>query len=175
MQKERFITVMAILDDATQYHLQSIHNEWCLTYGEDAHTKLTPFHITLGSYAPEDTEKIVARIIEVCKKTEQIPVRFSGLNHFGNVVRFLEPEVSEELFNLHLHFNSDYANGYPGWIPHVTLYRHRMPMEITVSTQISAQIHNAKIVGIELGEFFPAKKIIRVLFERYGETNDKNN
>ena len=175
MQKEKFITVMAILDDATQCRLESVHNEWCFAYGEDSHTRLTPFHITLGSYAPEDTDKIVARIIAVCKETKQIPVRFSGLNHFGNVVYFLEPEISEELFNLHLHFDSDYANGYPGWMPHVTLYRHQKPTEITGNTQILAQIQDAKIVGIELGEFFPAKKILRVLFEGYGETNDENN
>lgn len=168
MQKEKFITVMAVLDEATQCRLQSIQNEWNKTYGEDTHTRLTPFHITLGSYAPEETEKIVARIIEVCKGIKQIPVSFSGLNHFGNVVRFLEPEMSEELFNLHLHFDSDYANGYPGWMPHVTVYRHREPTEMSLDYQTlekTARIQDAKIVGIELGEFFPAKRIVRVMFE----------
>ena len=90
------------------------------------------------------------------------------MNHFGNKVRFLEPELSEDLMNLHLHFDSDYANGYPGWMPHATVYIHEKPREITVSEELEEKINSvktAKVVGIELGEFFPAKFIVREMFE----------
>lgn len=126
-------------------------------------------HITLGSYAVEETEEIVARIKEMAKNTQCFDIKFSDLDHFGNMVRFLRPEISKELLELHQHFDSDYANGYTGWMPHATLYRHSEPREIELSKQIADKIEvvkNARIVGIELGEFFPPKKIIRVLFEK---------
>ena len=169
MQKEKFITVMAVLDDDTQELLHSIQLDLEQQYGTDTKTKDIPFHITLGSYAVEDTEEIVARIKEVAKNTRCLDIKFSDLDHFGNMVRFLSPEISNELLDLHQHFDSDYANGYPGWIPHATVYRHSEPREIELSKQIADKIEavkNAKIVGIELGEFFPPKKIIRVLFEQ---------
>ena len=94
-------------------------------------------------------------------------IKFLGMNHFGNKVRFLEPEVSDELMKLHLPFDSDYANGYPGWMPHATVYIHEEPKEIELPEVLAKQIETvktAKVVGIELGEFFPAKFIVREMF-----------
>ena len=54
---------MAIFDDNTQAILESIQNDLEQKYGED--TKGIPFHITLGSYAVEETERIAARITDV--------------------------------------------------------------------------------------------------------------
>lgn len=54
-------------------------------------------------------------------------------------------------------------------MPHVTIYRHCEPMEIELSKKLTEkieQLKGARIVGIELGEFFPPKKIVRVLFEQ---------
>ena len=114
------------------------------------------------------TEEITARIIDVASKTKTVLVEFTGLKHFNNAVRYIDPVISDELFDLHKHFDSDYANGYTGWMPHVTLYRHSEPTDIELTDEITdmlAKLTNAKIVGIELGEFFPPKKIINVLFE----------
>ena len=169
MQKEKFITVMAVLDDNAQELLHSIQHNLEQQYGADTKTKDIPFHITLGSYAVEETEEIIARIKEVAKNTHCFDITFCDLDHLGNMVRFLRPEISKELLELHQHFDSDYANGYPGWMPHATVYRHSEPREIELSKQIADKIEvvkNARIVGIELGEFFPPKKIIRVLFEQ---------
>ena len=123
MQKDKFITVMAVLDDKTQESMESIAKDMLQQYGPDRKTKGIPYHISLGSYAPE---------------------------------------------NLHLHFDSDYANGYSGWAPHATLYIHEESREALVSEELKSKIDavkSAKIVGIELGEFFPAKFIIREMFE----------
>lgn len=167
MKKEKFITVMAIFDDSTQKVLQSIQDELEQRYGVDTKTKNIPFHITLGSYAVEETEKIVSRIMDIAGKTKSFGVSFTGLSHFGNVVRFVEPVISEELSTLHMHFDSDYANGFETWKPHVTVYRHSEPKEVEISPSVIDKLENltdARIVGIELGEFFPAKKIVRVIF-----------
>lgn len=167
MKKDKFITVMAILDNKTQELMQRIQADLEHQYGVDTKTKDIPFHITLGSYAVEDTTKIVGRIMDIAIQTRSFDIEFEGLNHFNNLVRFMEPKISDELLHLHSCFNSDYANGYDNWIPHATVYRHSEPMEIKLSDQIASKIDllkYAKIVGIELGEFFPAKRIIRVLF-----------
>ena len=168
MKKEKFITVMAIFDESTQKVFQSIQEELEQKYGVDTKTKDIPYHITLGSYAVEETEEIVSRIMDVAGKTNSFGVSFTGLNHFGNVVRFVEPMISEELSALHMHFDSDYANGFETWKPHATVYRHSEPKEIEVSPSITDKLDrlsDAKIVGIELGEFFPAKRIVRVIFD----------
>lgn len=168
MKKEKFITVMAILDDKTQKIMESMAKDMLQQYGPDVKTKDIPYHISLGSYAPEDAEAIVARIRQVAKETKPFEIKLLGLNHFGNKVRFLEPELSEELRNLHLYFDSDYANGYPGWMPHATIYIHEEPQEIEISEELKEKINSvktAKVVGIELGEFFPAKFIVREMFE----------
>ena len=168
MKKDKFITVMAVLDDKTQELLESMAEELLKKYGPDRKTQGIPYHISLGSYAPEDAEMIVERIRQVAGETKPFEIKILGLNHFGNKVRFLEPELSDELMNLHLHFDSDYANGYPGWMPHATVYIHEEPREITVSEELEEKINSvktAKVVGIELGEFFPAKFIVREMFE----------
>lgn len=169
MKKDKFITVMAILDDDTQELMRNIQCDFEQLYGADTKTKGIPFHITLGSYAVEETDKIVSRITSVAKQTESFAVKFIGLKHFGNLVRYIEPEISADLINLHEHFDSDYANGYNGWMPHVTVYRHSEPKEIELTKQIGDKLEkltNSTIIGIELGEFFPPKQIIRVLFDK---------
>ena len=158
---------MAIFDENTQKCLQSVEEEFEKQYGADTKTKGIPFHITLGSYAVEETEEIVARIMDVVNYTKSFEVKFIGLKHFGNVIRYVMPEVNDELKNLHLRFDSDYANGFHGWKPHVAVYRHSEPKEIVLPKEITnkiEEIENARIIGIELGEFFPPKKIIQVLF-----------
>ena len=168
MKKDKFITVMAILDDQTQEIMESMAKNMLQQYGPDLKTKGIPYHISLGSYAPEDTEEIVERIKQVAKETKPFEIKILGMNHFGNKVRFLEPELSEDLLKLHMHFDSDYVNGFPGWMPHATLYIHEEPREIELSKELAEKIESvktAKVVGIELGEFFPAKFIVREMFE----------
>ena len=158
MQKKKFITVMAVLDEESQRRIQAIRDGFTAACGEDTYTPPVPFHITLGSYPVEDTQEIVRRMHEVAGSTRVCPVRFVGPGHFGNVVRFLTPEIDDALRRLHNHFDSDYANGYPGWLPHVTVYRHAAPTE---AAWPAYDPFDAKIVAIELGEFFPAKFIAR--------------
>ena len=167
MKKEKFITVMAVLDDDAQILLQSIQEDLERLYGEDTKTKDIPYHITLGSYAVEETDAVISKIKEVDGKTEPFAVRFSGLNHFGNYVRFVDPEMNNALLSLHGYFDSDYANGFDTWVPHVTVYRHTEAREIELTEELLAKLEKlteGTIIGIELGEFFPPKKIIRVMF-----------
>ncbi|MBR6791215.1 MAG: 2'-5' RNA ligase family protein, partial [Oscillospiraceae bacterium] len=135
-QKSRFITVMAIFDEETQRKMLALSEAFAAAYGPDLKTGSIPYHITLGSYAVEDTDEIVGRIIRVAKEAKALDVKFSGLDSFGNVVWLMEPEISDELMALHLQFDSDYANGYPGWRPHATIYRSGAPVEAAFPAEI---------------------------------------
>ena len=168
MKKEKFITVMAIFDSETQKKFEELNVLMKEKYGADGKTKDIPYHISLGSYAPEDAEMIVERIKQVAVENKSFPVFFEGLQHFGNVVRWMKPRMSEELMNLHLHFDNDYANGYPEWAAHATVFIHKEPTELELTDALQEKLEalkEARIVGIELGEFFPAKFIVRELFE----------
>lgn len=168
MKKDKFITVMAIFDGETQKKFEELNALMKEKFGEDGKTKDIPYHISLGSYAPEDTEKIVERIKQVAREIKSFSVIFEGLQHFGNMVRWMKPRMSEELMDLHLYFDADYANGYPDWLPHATVFIHKEPAELELTEamqEILETMKEARIVGIELGEFFPAKFIVRELFE----------
>ena len=168
MKKDKFITVMAIFDGKTQKKFEELNGLMKKKFGEDGKTKDIPYHISLGSYAPEETEQIVERIKQVAGEIKGFPVIFEGLQHFGKVVRWMKPRMSEELMNLHLHFDNDYANGYPEWAAHATVFIHKEPTELELTDALQEKLEalkEARIVGIELGEFFPAKFIVRELFE----------
>ena len=168
MKKDKFITVMAIFDGKTQKKFEELNGLMKEKFGADGKTKNIPYHISLGSYASEETEQIVERIKQVAREIKSFPVIFEGLQHFGNVVRFMKPRMSEELMNLHLHFDNDYANGYPEWAAHATVFIHKEPTELELTDALQEKLEalkEARIVGIELGEFFPAKFIVRELFE----------
>ncbi|MBR4083142.1 MAG: hypothetical protein IKK33_02535 [Lachnospiraceae bacterium] len=168
MRKEKFITVMAIFDKETQKKFEELNELMKCKFGADGKTQGIPYHISLGSYAPEDTEMIVERIRQVAREMKGFPITFEGLQHFGNTVRWMKPRMNEELMNLHLHFDSDYANGYPDWMAHATVFIHKEPAELKLPEamqEILETMKEARIVGIELGEFFPAKFIVRELFE----------
>ena len=83
----------------------------------------------------------MTRIVEVADKTESFGIKFLGLNHFGNVVRYMQPEKNEALLNLHGCFDSDYANGYDDWMPHATVYRHSEPVEIELSDAVKEKLN----------------------------------
>lgn len=179
MQKEKFITVMAILDEDTQAVLHEIQDEFNRLYGEDIFTTKQyegdelitplPFHISLGSYAPEEKDNIISRMKRVAKETAPFPVKLNGYNHFGEKIRFVAPQKDEKLLSLRKLFDADYAGSFPEWVPHITVYIHEEPSKLELPPHLLTKletIKNPQIVGLELGEFFPEKKIIRVIFEK---------
>ena len=79
---------------------------------------------------------------------------------------FLKPNIPQELLDLRKRFECDYANGFE-WVPHATLFCGE-EIEVQKARSLLPELAEpicAKIVGIELGEFFPPKKIIRIDFE----------
>lgn len=166
MENKKFLTVMAVFDDKTQERLAQIQSKIIKNVGEGTQTMGIPFHLTLGSYPIESRDEVVAQIEKIASSAEQLEVFFVGYNTFSDRVLFVEPDMPQELLNLRKNFECDYANGFD-WVPHATLFCGEVD-EVRKAKTYLPEITEpicAKIVGIELGEFFPPKKIIRIDFE----------
>jgi 2'-5' RNA ligase len=167
MENKKFLTVMAVFDNETQKKLAQMQSKIIEQVGNGTQTMGIPFHLTLGSYPTEKQDELVFRIKEIASSTTSFEVSLIRYNTFSDKVLFLEPTVPQELLRLRGCFECDYANGYD-WVPHATLFCGEA-VEIQRAKGLLPQISepmNTRIVGIELGEFFPPKKIIRKDFQR---------
>ncbi len=165
MEDKKFLTVMAVLDNRTQRAMGDIQSALIAKVGDGTQTMGIPFHITLGSYSTDELDAVIERIRRAAENIKPFEIRFLGQDSFGDKVLFLKPEICNELLSLRSCFENDYANGYE-WVPHATLFcgeekQVQSARELVCTLDIP---HNATVVGIELGEFFPPKKIIRIDF-----------
>lgn len=167
MADKKFLTVMAVFDSETQEKLAKIQSEIIDRVGEGTQTMGIPFHLTLGSYPTDAEAEVVERISRVASSIKQFEVLLEKYDCFGERVLFLKPNIPEELFALRKNFQCDYANGFD-WMPHATLFcgeGDELERARAILPKIDEPI-KTKIVGIELGEFFPPKKIIRTDFKK---------
>jgi 2'-5' RNA ligase len=165
MENKRFLTVMAVLDSDTQGRMEEIQKRIIQSVGEGTQTMGIPFHITLGSYATSKLEAVISVIKRVAADTKPFEIELSGLGSFGDRVLFIKPDISHELLHLRSFFENDYANGYE-WVPHATLFCGE-DKQVRAARELVSSIYlpeSAKIVGIELGEFFPANKKFSMMF-----------
>ena len=167
MDGRKFLTVMAVLDEGSQRMLGRIQEEIIKNVGAGTQTMGIPFHLTLGSYPTEAEDDVVDKIKQVASRQERFEIELVGYNTFGDKVLFAEPTRPFELIELRKCFECDYANGFE-WVPHATVFcgdREDVIKARALLPEISRPF-KAEIVGIELGEFFPPRKIIRVDFDK---------
>ena len=161
MKKEKFLTVFAVFDNETQIKLKHLQDEIFKLGYKGSQTMGIPFHITLGSFPLECESELINRIKETCSKNTQFDITLDKINNFGNAVLFAEPVINESLLNLHNIFNNNYADGLP-YHPHATIFcgtEEEFMNAKDLLSKIFQPIH-AKIVGIQMGEFFPTRMII---------------
>ena len=166
MENKKFLTVMAVFDFETQQKLGEMQRMLIEEVGEGTQTMGIPFHVTLGSYPTESEADIVDKIKQVASNCARFEIELTGYNTFGDKVLFAEPTRPRELIELRKCFEFDYANGFE-WVPHATIFCGDR-VEVIKARELLPEISEpikAEIVGIELGEFFPPRKIIRVDFE----------
>ena len=167
MNDRKFLTVMAVFDAETQGKLAEIQTYLINNISDGTQTMGIPFHLTLGSYPVDELGSVIEQIKQVGATEKPFEITLNRYNHFGNRVFFLEPEITNDLVKLRRSFECDYANGFD-WVPHATLFCGEED-EIIKAGEIAPDIAlplKTRIEGIELGEFFPAKKIIRINFEK---------
>ncbi len=167
MKKKEFLTVMAVLDGDTQKLMSEIQESIISQVAAGKQTMNIPFHISLGSY-PTDMEHQVTRMIaEAAYNIKSFPIELVGYNDFGNRVLYLEPTIPDELLSLRKRFECDYADALD-WIPHATLFCGEYD-EVQRAKELLPKIDTpiaADIIGLELGEFFPPRKILSVEFTK---------
>lgn len=165
MSEKRFLTVMAVFDQQTQERLGEIQRFFIENISSGSQTMGIPFHLTLGSYPTDELDSVTEKIKAVAEKAKPFDIKLLRYGHFGDKVLFLEPEITGELTDLRKCFECDYANGFE-WVPHATLFCGN-PCEVTKAVAAAPMIDfpiYAKIVGIELGEFFPPQKKFSITF-----------
>lgn len=161
MKKEKFLTVFAVFDDNTQVKLQNLQNKILDLGYKGTQTMGIPFHITLGSFPLECEAELIEQIKDACLKNIQFDITLDKINNFGNTVLFAQPVMNDSLLNLHNIFNNNYADGLP-YHPHATIFCGTEE-EFANAKELLSKIFqpiNAKIVGIQMGEFFPTRMII---------------
>lgn len=159
MKQEKFLTVYAVLDEATQQELTQLQNQILKKYPKGTQTMEIPFHISLGSFPVSLKEELVQRIVNCTKEMTPFSLDLQSVGHFNNKVIFIEPKINEALVNLHQQFDGNFADGF-SWHPHITLYIGMEEDGKEILSQLVFKQKTAQIVAIELGKFFPTEIII---------------
>lgn len=161
---------MAVFDDKTQKLLGDVQNSIIREAGEGTQTMGIPFHVTLGSYPTSALYDVIQKIKDISRDTCEFQIQLTGYNSFASSVLYLEPQTTDELVSLRREFECDYANGFE-WVPHATLFcgnADEMNMAVSAAPTLDFPIY-ATVTGIELGEFFPARKILKTDFKKQEE------
>lgn len=168
MEQRKFLTVFAVFDDKTQQELKKLQNKIINTNNSQGkQTMDIPFHISLGSFPTSEESNLQSKVLEVCNTNQGFEISLSKIGFFGDKVVFAEPIVNEELIKLHSLFDNNYADGF-SWHAHSTLFIDDNEDNVKLAKKVAIENFkpiNAKIVGIQLGEFFPTRMIIEKDFE----------
>lgn len=163
MKKDKFLTIYAVLDTLCQEKLAKLQNQILKQYPHGTQTMGIPFHISLGSF-PLEQKDVLIRQMDKYAKEKSFSLELEGLNHFNYQVIFVKPIENEALLKLHNSFEGNYADGFI-WHPHVTLYCGKEEEGKEILKNYTFDCLETKIVGIELGEFFPTHIIKTVNFK----------
>ena len=161
MKQEKFLTIFAVFDETTQRKLKAFQDSVLSLGYSGTQTMDIPFHISLGSFKVENEQKLIAKIKSICSQRYEFEINLNKVNHFGNKVLFIEPEYNLKLSELHSLFNGNYADGYP-WHAHTTIFCGSEDQVIEAKEMLNNIFKplTAKVIGIQMGEFFPTRMII---------------
>ena len=163
MKKDKFLTVYAVLDDESQKALTELQNQILKNFPNGTQTMGIPFHISLGSFPIDMEEELIERMKKLQNQMKPSSIELVGMDHFNYQVIFIKPKLTEELKTLHLAFQGNYSDGF-SWVPHITLYCGKEEEGKEIINQFSVSKRTAKIIGIEMGEFFPTRIIEKIDF-----------
>ncbi len=160
MMGEKFLTVFAVFDNETQKKLKKMQDEILKLGNLGTQTMDIPFHISLGSFPVKDEEELKSKIKKVCACKRTFDIVLTKVNHFNNRVLFIEPKLNKDLKDLHSLFDSNFHGGF-SWHAHATMFCGN-EKEVTMAKEVLQKLFKpitAKIVSIQMGEFFPTKML----------------
>ena len=158
MKKDKFLTVYAVLDDESQKALTELQNRILEDFPNGTQTMGIPFHISLGSFPVHMEEELIERMKSLQNQMEPSSIELMGIDHFNYQVIFVKPKITEELKTLHQTFLGNYSDGF-SWVPHITLYCGKEEEGKEIGKELYIPKQTAKIIGLEIGEFFPTRII----------------
>ena len=158
---EKFLTVFAVFDNETQKKLKKLQDEILALGYVGTQTMDIPFHISLGSFPVMDEEELKLRIKKICSNKKAFEIDLVEVNHFNDKVLFIEPKLNKNLKDLHNLFDCNFPNGFP-WHAHATMFCGN-EQEVIKANELLKKLFKplkAKIVSIQMGEFFPTRMLI---------------
>ncbi len=152
---DKFLCALGVFDGETQKALGEYQGAILDQGFTGRQTMGIPFHITLGTFGTD----CQGRLENSLQKLEQAPVEvwFTHMGLFqGQEVLFLAPAVTRELLSLKEAFGQEQE-----WTAHTTMLIDRREKVLKAAEILGDRFQqfSGKIVGVELYEFFPARKL----------------
>ncbi len=159
---EKFLTLMADLDDNSQRIMSDWYKELQDAGFTGGQTPGLPFHISLATFSLEDEADAVEEMHRLAEEFAPIPVHISHIGMFaGGRVLFGGPDMNPpKLLQLHDAIKVNRIDEYP-WTPHVTILIDE-PDVINDALKIfinSFSPFMARITGLHLCAFWPTREI----------------
>lgn len=164
---EKFLTVYAVLDDTAQQTLLGYRRMLEAAGINGTQTNDIPYHISLGSYPVDCADMLQTKIKDTCAQTAPFSLGFPALGNFGHRVLFAHPEHSDAIMRLRGVFDNDYPKAFP-YDPHCTILQDTQEQVVRAEKLLEFCFtpFTATVTGIELGEFFPARRLLYVPFAK---------
>lgn len=162
---EKFLVLMADLDDQTQ----NIMSEW---YGKlqksgyiGKQTPNIPYHISLATFSVNQENEAIEEVQRLGKISHQIPVHLSHIGIFaGGKVLYAAPDMNpSDLLNIRNEIRLETKNLYE-WTPHATILLDE-PEIIKSAVRIMIDEFTpikATVKSLHLCEFWPVREIINI-------------
>jgi 2'-5' RNA ligase len=165
MIKDKFLTVFAVFDKDTQNELKYLQDKIFERGFQGTQTMGIPFHISLGSFDTKKEEYLKKLLSKVSKKEKPFTVELNEIGSFGNGVLFIQPKYNDGLINLQKYFDGNYADGLP-YRAHITMLCGDDESIVGAREILKANFKptTAKIIGLQMGEFFPTRMIMEKEF-----------
>lgn len=164
---EKFLTVYAVLDDTAQQTLLAYSQMLEAAGINGTQTNDIPYHISLGSYPVDCVDMLQTKIKDTCAQTAPFALGFPAIGNFGHRVLFAHPEHSDAIMRLRGVFDNDYPKAFP-YYPHCTILQDTQEQVIRAEKLLEPCFtpFTATVIGIELGEFFPTRRLLYVPFAK---------
>lgn len=161
---EKFLTLMADLDDDTQMRLSEWYDDLKKAGFTGTQTPGLPYHISLETFSLDKEQEAVELTRKAAAEFSAIPVHISHIGLFApGKVLFVAPERSAGLDALH---NACEKNSAPQhlWTPHVTILTDEPDIICSALPQFVKSFHPfiAHITRLHLCAFWPTREILSI-------------
>ena len=166
---EKFLTLMADLDENSQEIMSGWYKELQDAGFEGKQTPGLPFHISLANFSLDDEAKVVNEMHRLAEEFTTIPIHISHIGMFaGGKVLFCAPDMNPpELVKLHNSIRIKTIDEFT-WTPHATILIDEQEV-INDALKVFVKSFSpfmSKITGLHLCAFWPTREIEFIKFRK---------